>query len=104
MATAAAAAVAIARRRVLGFFFERNAVTPENAVPFVTDRRLQQRQFERFCSNGVIKEGKPGLHYVDVVRWNEWQHGLHMRAKIAILIVLLVMGAVLFLTVGQGRT
>jgi hypothetical protein len=103
MATAAAAAVAIARRRVLGFFFERNAVSPENAVPFVSERSLQQRQFDRFCANGVIKQGgKPGNFYVDVPRWNEWQHGLHNRAKIAILIVLLVMAAVLLFTVGRA--
>jgi hypothetical protein len=102
MATAAAAAVAVARRRVLEFFFERNAVTPENAVHFVTERRLQQRQFERFCRNGVIREAKPGMHYVDVQRWNAWQHDVHTRAKIAILIVLLVMGATLWFTVGRG--
>ncbi len=102
MATAAAAAVAVARRRVLGYFFERNAVTPDHAVPFMTERRLQQRQFERFCRNGVIREGKPGAYYVDVPRWNEWQHGLHKRAKIALLIVLLVMGVALWFTVGHG--
>jgi len=102
MATAAAAAVAVARRRVLGFFFERNAVTPEHAVPFVSERRLQQKQFERFCGNGVIREAKPGNFYVDVPRWHEWQHGIHTRAKIAILLVLLVMGAVLWFTVPRG--
>jgi hypothetical protein len=102
MATAAAAAVAVARRRVLGFFFERNAVTPENAVPFVSERRLQQRQFERFRANGVIREGKAGNFYVDIPRWQEWQHGLHNRAKIAVLVVVIVLGAVLALTVGRG--
>jgi hypothetical protein len=102
MATAAAAAVAVARRRVLGYFFERNAVTAENAVPFVNERRLQQRQFERFCGNGVIREGKPGTYYVDVPRWQEWQHGLHNRAKIALLVVVLAIGIVLALTVGRG--
>lgn len=102
MATAAAAAVAVARRRVLGYFFERNAVTAEKAVPFVNERRLQQRQFERFRANGVIAEGKPGTYYVDVPRWHEWQHGLHNRLKIAVAAVLIVVGVVLALTVGRG--
>ena len=102
MATAAAAAVAVARRRVLGYFFERNAVTAENAVPFASERRLQQRQFERFCGNGVIREAKPGTYYVDVPRWHAWQHGLHSRAKILLLVALIVIGVTLALTVGRG--
>jgi hypothetical protein len=102
MATAAAAAVAVARRRVLGFFFERNAVTPEHAVPFVSERRLQQRQFERFCGNGVIREAKPGNYYVDVPRWHEWQHGLHSRAKLIVLVMLIAAGVALAVTLGRG--
>ena len=98
MATAAAAAVAVARRRVLGYFFAQNAVTPVKAQPFQSERRLQQRQFERFLANGVIREAKPGLYYVDVPSWHAWQHGLHSRAKIAVLVVVLVMAAVIVLT------
>lgn len=102
MATAAAAAVAVARRRVLGHFFTHNAVTAENAVPFVTDRRLPQKQFERFVRNGVIREAKPGQYYVDVPAWNEWQHGLHTRLKVVLLVVVLVLLGVLLFTVGRG--
>ncbi|MEZ0241953.1 MAG: hypothetical protein ACAH11_01150 [Sphingomonas sp.] len=102
MATSAAAAIAVARRRVFSHFFAANAVTPENAVPFASDRRLQQRQFERFLGSGVIREAKPGLYYVDVPAWNAWHGGMHTRLKIALLAMVLVIGAVLFFTVGKG--
>ena len=102
MATAAAAAIAVARRRVFSHFFAANAVTPENATPFVTDRRLQQRQFERFRASGVIREAKPGLYYVDVPAWNAWHGAVHMRLRIVLLAVLLVIGALLLFTVGKG--
>jgi hypothetical protein len=102
MATSAAAAIAIARRRVFNHFFAANAVTPENATPFNTDRRLQQRQFERFVANGVIREAKPGLYYVDIPAWNSWHGGVHTRLKIVVALLLLVIGAVLLLTLGKG--
>lgn len=102
MATAAAAAVAVARRRVLSHFFAANAVTPENATPFATERRLQQRQFERFVRSGIIIEAKPGLYYVDVPAWNAWHGGMHTRLKVVLLAALLVIGAVLFFTMGKG--
>jgi hypothetical protein len=102
MATAAAAAVAVARRRVFSHFFAANAVSPENAVPFVAERRLQQRQFERFCRMGVIREAKPGLYYMDMPAWDAWHRGVHTRLKIVLLAMVVVIGAVLFFTVGRG--
>ncbi|MCW3848990.1 hypothetical protein OF829_17260 [Sphingomonas sp. LB-2] len=102
MATSAAAAMAVARRRVFSHFFAANAVTPENAVPFATDRRLQQRQFERFLARGVIREAKPGRYYVDMPAWNAWHSDTHMRLKIVLLAAVLVIGGVLFFTLGKG--
>ena len=101
MATAAAAAVAVARRRVFGHFFAANAVTPENAIPFVGERRLQRRQFEQFRRRNIILEARPGLYYIDMPAWNAWHHGVHTRLKIALLAIVLVIGAVLLLTMGR---
>lgn len=103
MATsAAAAAVAVARRRVLDHFFAANAVTPDNATPFVAPRRLQQRQFERLLEKGVIREARPGTYYVDVPAWNAWRQGTHTRLKIALLIAVLVIGAMVIFTLKKG--
>ncbi len=87
----AAAVVARARRLVLGYFFAHNAVTPENAQPFESDRRLQRRQFERLRARGVIREAKPGTYYVDVPVWHAWQKSLHLRILVVLITVLVTM-------------
>ena len=102
MATSAAAAIAVARRRVFSHFFAANAVTPDNATSFATARRLQRRQFEQFLAKGVIREARPGLYYVDVPAWEAWHAGVHTRLRIVLLAMVLVIGAVLFFTVGKG--
>ena len=102
MATAAAAAIAVARRRVFSHFFAANAVTPERATPFVTDRRLQQRQFEQFRRRNIIIEAKPGLYYIDMPAWDAWHRAVHTRLKIVLLVMVLVIGAVLLFTAGKS--
>jgi hypothetical protein len=70
MATAAAAAVARARRDIQHHFFSHDAVRPDRAVAFETTRRIEQRQFERMRSRGIIRESKPGLYWLDVVAYD----------------------------------
>lgn len=70
MATAAAAAVARARREIQHHFFSADAVRPDSAVSFDPPSRLQRRQFERMRSRGVIREAKPGLYWIDVVAYD----------------------------------
>ena len=70
MATAAAAAIAKARRDVQHHFFSHDAVRPDRAVSFEPDRLIQQRQFERMRSRGIIREAKPGLFWLDVVAYD----------------------------------
>lgn len=70
MATAAAAAVAKARRDIQHHFFSNDAVRPDRAVAFDAGSRLQQRQFERMRSRGIIREAEPGLYWLDVVAYD----------------------------------
>jgi hypothetical protein len=70
MATAAAAAVAHARREIQHHFFSRDAVRPDRAVAFEPDRMIERRQFERMRSRGIIREAKPGLYWLDVVAYD----------------------------------
>ena len=102
MATSAAAAVAHARRKVLGYFFAQNAVVADNAQPFNPERRLERRQFERMREAGVIREAKPGRYYVDVPTWHAWHSSIHRRALMLVLAVLVVGGALLFFTLNRG--
>ena len=70
MATAVAAAVAKARRDIQHHFFSHDAVRPDRAVAFEADRMIEQRQFERMRSRGIIREAGPGLYWLDVVAYD----------------------------------
>ena len=83
MATAAAA-VAAARRRVISHLMEANAVTPESAIYFVPDRRLQRRIIARLIRRGVIVETKPDTYYIDIPAYDRWRRSMRGRAALAI--------------------
>ena len=70
MATAAAAAVARARRDIQHHFFSHDAVRPDRAVGFEPSSRIEERQFERMRSRGIIREAKPGVYWLDVVAYD----------------------------------
>jgi hypothetical protein len=96
MATAAAAAIAQARRDIQHHIFSHDAVRPDRAVSFGPDRIIQQRQFERMRSRGIIREASPGLFWLDVVAYD-----IDLRQRFArVRLVLLAM--VLALAIGLG--
>jgi hypothetical protein len=70
MATGAAAAIAKARRDIQHHFFSHDAVRPDRAVAFEANRRIEERQFERMRSRGIIREARPGLYWLDVVAYD----------------------------------
>src|SRR3982751_2170505 len=87
MATAAAAAVAKARRNIQHHFFSANAVRPESAVAFDARSRLQQRMFERMRRNGVIREAQPGRYWIDVVAYDIELRQRFRRGKTVLLVM-----------------
>lgn len=101
MATAAAAAAAKARRDVQHYFFSRDAVRPDSAVPFEAERRLQQRQFERMQAKGVIREGKPGTYWLDVVAYDVDLRSRFKLVRTILLVVIVLLGAGLAMSVFQ---
>ena len=74
MGGAVAAAMARARRRVVSHFMSRNAVSPEKAVSFSPERRMEKRFFDRLCDQGVIVPAASGDWYLDVpkTRLERW--------------------------------
>jgi hypothetical protein len=91
MATSAvAAAAARARREVQHHFFSHDAVRPERAVPFDAESRMQQRQFERMRSSGVIREGSPGAYWLDVVAYDSDLRRRHAQIRTLLLVVLVI--------------
>ena len=89
MATAAAAAVAKARRDIQHHFFSHDAVRPDRAVAFEANRRIEERQFERMRSRGIIREAKPGLYWLDVVAYDIdlRQHFTRVRWLLLVMVV-----------------
>ena len=65
--TVAAIVIAKARRTVEDRFLEATAFSPESAIPFTAEGRLQARLFDRLQRAGVIKSAQPGAYYVDQV-------------------------------------
>jgi len=82
MATAAAAAVARARREVTSNLMQANAVSAGTALRYVPERRLQRRVLERFVSRGVVVETTPDTYYLDLPAYDDWRRSLRRRAAI----------------------
>ena len=91
MATAAAAAVAKARRDVQHHFFSQDAVRADSAVAFDPASNLQRRQFERMQRAGVIREGKPGLYWIDIVAYDREMRERFGRVRVMLLILVLAL-------------
>lgn len=91
MATAAAAAIAKARRDIQHHFFSQDAVRPDRAVAFEAGRMIQQRQFERMRSRGIIREAKPGLYWLDVVAYDIDLRQRHERVRTVLLVMVLIL-------------
>jgi hypothetical protein len=89
MATAAAAAVAKARRDIQHHFFSNDAVRADRAVAFEPRSGIQRRQFERMRSRGIIHEAEPGLYWLDVVAYDIDLRQRFKRVRIVLLLMLL---------------
>jgi len=83
MATAAAA-VGAAMRKVISHLMSANAVSPESAIYFVPDRRLQRRIIARLIRRGVIVETKPDTYYIDIPAYDRWRRSMRGRAALLI--------------------
>ena len=94
MATAAAA-VGAAMRKVTSHLMSNDAVSPESAVYFVPDRRLQRRVLGRLIRRGVIVETAPDNYYLDVPAYDEWRRGLRRR-------IALILGGALLAGLGAA--
>ena len=101
MATAAAAAVAKARRDIQHVFFSHDAVRPDRAIAFEPRSRIQERQFERYRSAGVIRESKPGLYWLDVVAYDIDMRQRFSRVRLVLLAMVLVLAIGLGFAVGS---
>ena len=93
MATGAAAVVAKARRDVISHFMQSNAVSPNAAVRWVPERRIQRRMLARLARRGVLVETSPETYYLDVPAYDRWKRSV--RRRVALLLTgVVAIGAV----------
>src|SRR5690242_2870078 len=100
MATAAAAIIAKARRRILDHLMMANAVSPETAVGYEPNSIAQRRQFERLQGAGVIKEARTGEYWLDIPAYRDWAN--RRRRRIIALMVVVVIAVALGALVSAG--
>ncbi|QDZ06903.1 hypothetical protein FPZ24_04925 [Sphingomonas panacisoli] len=89
MATAAAAAIAKARRDIQHEFFSRDAVRPERAISIQLNRHIQRRVFARWQREGIIRE-EAGRYWLDVVAYDVDLRKRHKRVLFALFIIILL--------------
>src|SRR4051794_39072894 len=91
MATAAAAALAKARRDIQHHFFSHDAVRPDRAIAFEPGRRIEQRLFDGMLARGIVREAKPGLYWLDVVAYDIDLRQRFTRVRTVLLIMVLAL-------------
>jgi len=95
MATsAAAAAVARARRELQHQFFQADAVRSDRAIAFEPERLVERRIFERWQRAGVIREAGPGRYWLDVVAYDREVTARFKRQRAILLTMVVVLAAV----------
>ena len=101
MASAApmiAAAAAAARRRVLDAFRAANATSPERAIGFQPQRRMEERYFDSLVDCGGIVGTDKGTFWLDESKVAQHSARRHKRAAMILGGVLAATAAVLGLT------
>jgi hypothetical protein len=56
-----------------------NAVSPEKAVRFSPERRMEKRLLDRLCDKGVIVPAANGTWYLDVAKFDAYQQSRRKR-------------------------
>jgi hypothetical protein len=84
MGGAVAAAMARARRRVVSHFMSKNALSPEKAVSFSPERRMERRFFDRLRDKGVIVAAANGTWYIDAPKLDAYQQSRRKRIRVVL--------------------
>lgn len=90
-----------ARRRIAAHFFAHHATSADDAVAYVPQSALDERQFERMRSKGVVRYAGGDRYWIDTAAW---QADLDARGRwlVAIVLVLLLVAAAVPLFFYQG--
>ena len=88
-----AALVTRARRRIAAHFFVHHATSAQDAVPFVPERPIARRQFERMQARGIVREAGRGRYWLDTAAY---QANIERRRSILVPVVIALAVLLLF--------
>ncbi|WBY09573.1 hypothetical protein PIB19_09905 [Sphingomonas sp. 7/4-4] len=81
--------VSRARRRIAAHFFFHHAIDAEDAVAYLPQSAIEQREFERMRGTGVIREASGGRYWIDTAAYQA-EIDARRRKLVPIVIVLCV--------------
>jgi hypothetical protein len=90
-----------ARRRIASHFFVHHATGADDAVAYVPGSHIEQRQFEKMQSKGVIREAGAGRYWIDTAAYQA-QLDARRRLLVPIIIVLVLLLAAIPLFFYEG--
>lgn len=101
MATAAAAALAKARRDIQHEFFRQDAVRPDRAIAFDPDRHMERRVFERWIASGVIRREADGRYWLDVVAYDDEVQNRYKRLRLIMIGLAIALAIAILANIGK---
>ncbi|RYE03728.1 MAG: hypothetical protein EOP61_03390 [Sphingomonadales bacterium] len=94
-----AAAIARARRKIAAYFFVEHAISADEAVPYVPQRRVERHEFERMQKRGVIRATGDGKYWLDTAAY---QADADRRRRILVPVVIVLVIAVALIIMFAG--
>jgi len=86
-----------ARRKIASHFFVHHATSAEDAVAYVPQSLIEQRQFAKMQGKGVVREAGAGRYWIDTAAYQaDIDARRRMVVPIVIVVCLVIAGLILF--------
>jgi hypothetical protein len=83
-----------ARRKIASHFFVHHATDADEAVVYVPQSPIEQRQFERMQRKGVIREAGAGRYWIDTAAYQADIDARRRKLVPIILLLILIAAAI----------
>ena len=96
-----AAAANRARRKVVAHFLVQHAISRDDAVAYVPQKRLEAKQFDRMRRKGIVHDAGHGTYWLDLPAYNVDHARTHLRLRIALGLGAVAIAGILVLFYGR---
>jgi hypothetical protein len=86
-----------ARRKIAAHFFVHHATSAEDAVAYVPQSHIEQRQFARMQSKSVIREAGAGRYWIDTAAYQAELDARRRRLVPIVIVLCLVVAGLIML-------